>query len=86
MSLLPAPSFGPIRNFVQQSLFLHRNDAFGCGWSVSYSCCMRPFRIVLRSPLPDRDLRVSQGIICLIISEFVPEPGIEAFAITTLPR
>ncbi len=29
------PTIGPIRKLVHHSLFLHGDDAFGCGWSVS---------------------------------------------------
>lgn len=47
---------------------------------------MRPFGVVVFSPLLNDDAGLPEGVEDLTVEQFVTEPGIEAFDITVFPR
>jgi len=63
---------------------VHRDDDFRSRWAVAQSTVWS-LRVVVFSPFFDDDLRLFQVVEDLAIKQFVPEAGIEAFAVSILP-
>ena len=64
---------------------VHRDDGFRCRWAVA-QCTVWSLGVVVFPPLFDQDLGLSQAVEDLSVKEFVPEAGVEAFAVPVLPR
>ena len=63
---------------------VYRDDAFGCRWTVSQSA-VRSDSVVVAPPFLDQDLGLAQRVEDLTVQKFVPEAGIEAFAVAVFP-
>ena len=64
---------------------VHLHDSFRC-WRPIAQSAVRPDSIVVESLLLDQDLGLSERAKYLTIEKFVAEPGIEALAVSILPR
>ena len=47
---------------------------------------MWPDRVVMTAPVFDEYLSLEQRVEDLAVEEFIPEAGVEAFAVSVLPR
>ena len=63
----------------------HRDDGFGGRWAVAQST-VGSLCVVVFPPLFNQDLRLAKAVEDLAIEQFVAEPGIEALAVSVLPR
>ena len=70
---------------VHRRPLIHRNDAFWRGWAIA-QCAVGPDSVVVNAPLLDEDLSLAQAVEQLAVEQLAPEPGVEAFAISVLPR
>ena len=63
---------------------VYRDDAFR-RWRPISQRAVRPDGVVVDAPLLDQDLGIPQAVEDFTIQQFVPEPGVEAFAVAVLP-
>ena len=70
---------------VHGAVLIHGDDALRCRGSVAKGT-VRPDRVVVPAPLLDDDAGFFKSVEDLAIEQFVPEAGIEALAVTVLPR
>ena len=59
-------------------------DAFRRGWTIP-QCAMWPDGVGVDAPLLDEDLGLPEAVEDFAVQQFVPEPGVEAFAGAVLP-
>lgn len=78
------PTSGPVQLLVHDWLLVHRNDAFWRWWTVSLGTAGSD-GVVVSPPLPNDDLDLLERVGDLAIEEFIPEAGIEAFAVAVFP-
>ena len=64
---------------------VHLDDGFR-RWRAIAQSPMWSFGVVVFPPFFDQDLCFAQAVEDFTVQELVSEPGIEAFAITVLPR
>ena len=64
---------------------VYRDDAFRCWRSVAQRA-VRPDRVVVATPPFDQDLGLAQRSEYLAIQQLISEAGVEALAVTVLPR
>ena len=62
---------------------VHENDAFGRGRAVA-QCAVRSDGVVVNAPLLDQDLRLPQAVEDVAVELFIPEPSVEALAVSIL--
>ena len=62
----------------------HRDDGFRSRWAVAQSTICS-FGVVVFPPLFDQDLCFAKRVEDLTIQQLIPEPCVEAFAISVLP-
>jgi hypothetical protein len=78
------PKGGPVRLLVHRGSLVHENDALG-RWRTVSEGTVRSDGVVVSPPLLDDDLSLPERLEDLAIEKFIPEAGIEAFAVSTLP-
>ena len=66
-------------------LWVYLDDGFGGRWAVAQRT-VGTFRVVVFPPFFDQDLGFAQAVEDFAVQELVPEAGIEAFAVSVLPR
>ncbi len=76
---------GPNWMLVHDGPLVHLNDVFRCRWAVTQSAVWS-FGVVVLSPFFDQDLCFAQAVEDFAVQELIPEPGIEAFTISIIPR
>ena len=64
---------------------IHLDDGFGGRWAVIQSTVWS-FCVVVFPPFFDQDLCLAQAVEDFAVQELIPEPGIEAFAVSVFPR
>ena len=79
------PSSGPGSMLVHGGPRVHRDDGFR-RWATVSQGAVGPDGVVMATLFLDQDLGLLQGVEDLSVEEFVAESGIEAFAISVLPR
>jgi hypothetical protein len=70
---------------VHGGLSIHRDNAFRCRGSIAKGTVWSD-RVVVLAPLLDNNAGFLEGVEDLAIEQFVPEAGIEALAVSVLPR
>ena len=78
------PKGGPVRLLVHHGSLVHEDDALG-RWRTVSEGTVRPDGVVVSPPLLDDDLSLAERVEDLAIEKFIPEAGIEAFAVSILP-
>ena len=69
---------------VHHGSLVHENDALG-RWRTVSEGTVRSDGVVVSPPLLDDDLSLPERVEDLAIEKFIPEAGIEAFAVSILP-
>ena len=64
---------------------IHRDDGFGRRWSVAQGA-VGPDCVVVDAPLLDQNLSFAQVVEDFTVEQLIPEPAIEAFTVSVLPR
>ena len=64
---------------------VHLDDGFRGRWAVAQSTVWS-FGVVVFPPFLDQDLCFAHAVKDFAVQKFIPEPGIEAFAVSVFPR
>ena len=64
---------------------IHLDDGFG-RWRAIAQCTVWAFCVVVSPPLFDQNLSFAQAVEDLTVEQLIPEPAIEAFTVSVLPR